>query len=94
MTIFDILKDVLTTKKGNLHESPDFSKVYSNYMLARYLSMRSELIQYGQWLNQYGTVMSSENCYKFLVKMVPKSKVPYIQYLKSKKEVKEKEAEE
>jgi len=88
MTIFDIIKDVLKEKTGNLIYKEDFGKVFNVYMLARYFSMRVELIPYAQWLNQYGHLMTKENAYKFLVQTVPKTNNCFIKYLKSKNKLK------
>ena len=88
MTLFDILKDIIYAKKGDLNESPLFNKAYSNYMIVRYLSMRNEYVKYAQFANKYGSVMNNGEIYKLLVRVVPKSNSPYIKYIKGKKEEK------
>ena len=41
MTIFDILNDILFTKKGNLLQNVDDEAAFNNYMINRWVSMYS-----------------------------------------------------
>ena len=94
MTIFDILKDIITDKTGKLSLEPEFEREFNVYMICRYLSMRSSYIIYGEWINQYGTYLTKENQYRFLVKHVPYSKNSFIAYMKKKKAKKKKDEDE
>lgn len=94
MTMFDILKDIITDKTGLLVNEPDFDKEFNSFMLARYLSMKTNYIIYGEWINQYGTFLTKENQYKFLIKNVPYSKNSFIQYMKKKTKRKKKDKDE
>jgi hypothetical protein len=89
MTIFEILKDVITEKSGNLVNLPDFEKDFNPYMVARWLSMRKDLMDYAKWINKYNGKVSNENIYKFLLDNIPQSKNSFIKYIKKKKEPKD-----
>lgn len=86
MSIFDIIKDIIKDKKGNLYLDIDFEKEFNVYLLARFLSMRKELIPYANYLNIYGTILNKESLYKYLIQSIPKTNNYFIKYLKKKKE--------
>ena len=90
MTLFDILKDVIKEKKGDLHLDPEFDSAFNVFMLARFLSMRKDLIATAQWMNQYGCKMSKENAYRYLLANIPRSSNYFIKYIKKLKKNKEK----
>ena len=85
MNLFDCLKDIITTKTGTLHTQEDFKKVWSNYMVMRYLSMDSRFRHIAVEMNKFSETLSSEQMYMFLVKMVPYSKSNFIKYIKPAK---------
>ena len=89
MTIFDVLKDVIKDKSGVLVESSEFESGFNTYMIARYLSMRTSLMPYAQWLNQFGGVLPKSSQYKFLIDNVPQSNNCFIKYLKKPKKEKD-----
>lgn len=83
---FKVLGDILTKQSGGtLHEEPGFKSSMSSYMLARYLSMRDDLLIYARIINQYQMTLTDEQIYKWAYKNVPKQKTPYIKYLKKAK---------
>jgi len=85
MNLFDILRDVLKDKTGVLHEDPSFDEAFNVFMIARYLSMRRELMPYASWINVNGRNMSKENIYRFLTKSLPKTNNCYIKYIRKVK---------
>ena len=85
MTIFDILRDVLKDKTGALEDEPSFEKSFNMYMIARYLSMRGDLMPYARFLNVHGRNLTARNAYRFLLESVPRTKNCFIQYIKKPK---------
>ncbi len=84
MTLFDILKDVITVKSGKLTEESDFTKVFNKYMVVRWLSMDNRFVYLAEQLNMqvYHKVLSDEDFYRLLVKIVPKYRSHFIKYIK------------
>lgn len=85
MTLFDCLKDIITTKTGTLHTQDGFKKAWSNYMIIRYLSMNSRYRNIAVEMNKFSATLTAEQMYRFLVKMVPYSKKSFIKYIKPAK---------
>lgn len=86
MNMFDILADIIKHKKGNLHEEEDFAKNCNIYMIIRYLSMDKRFSDAAYVANQlHGPLMSQENMYKLLVKIVPRSNNHFIKYISKDK---------
>lgn len=84
MTIFDYIKDITTYKKGNLS-----LEGYIPYLINRWLGFVSPQIcgAINESVNSLGSI-EKEQHYKLLLKLYPKSKVPFIQYVKKVKEEK------
>jgi hypothetical protein len=92
LTIFNILNDIIRDKTGELVNNPEFDKEFNTFMLARYLSMRRDLEPFANYLNMYGSVLSKENLYHYLLKNIPKNDQVFIKYIsktKKKKEIEE-----
>jgi len=89
LNIFDILKDVICNKTGSLSEEPEFSKAFQPFILARYFSMRSDLMKFALFLNSYSTSLSNEQMYKFLLNNIPQSKNYFIKYISKPKKKKD-----
>jgi hypothetical protein len=87
VTIFDYIKDITTYKKGNLP-----LEGYIPFLINRWLSFVSPQIcgAINESVNNLGNI-DKEQHYKLLLKLYPKSKVPFIQYIKKVKEEKTKE---
>ena len=87
MTIFDYIKDITTYKKGNLP-----LESYIPYLINRWLGFVSPQIcgAINESVNSLGNI-EKEYHYKLLLKLYPKSKVPFIQYVKKIKEEKTEE---
>jgi hypothetical protein len=81
MTIFDCLKEIITTKRGDLCDHPDFNKTWSTFMVCRYLSMDSRFFDISQTANRMQGSLSNEQVYTFLVKHIPKQRSSYIKYI-------------
>lgn len=91
MNTFDILKDIITTKSGKLIEDPDFKKSFNNFMICRYLSMDRRFADQIAQINKLQLLLSSEEMYKYLVKVLPYQKSSFIKYISKPKKSKEKE---
>ena len=88
MSIFDCLKDIIVTKSGTLHERMEFTKVWSNFMILRYLSMDNKYRHYATVLNKYSSTYTPVEMYKILTKVLPKQNSCYISYIKKSKKTK------
>lgn len=93
MTFFDIMKDILT--KGNSKEyyleHPEFEKMFSPFMLARYLSMRADLLPWARIVNHLnGAKTSARNVFIFAWDSIPKQRNGYIAYIKKYKKANKK----
>ena len=87
MTIFDCLKDIIVTKKGDLCDHPDFSRTWSNYMIARYLSMDPKFLKYAEVVNRMQLHHTSETVYRYCLRAIPRQRSSWIKYIaKPKKE--------
>jgi hypothetical protein len=84
VTIFDYIKDITTYKKGNLPLNE-----YIPYLINRWLSFVAPSIcsAVNESVNSLGNIDKDQH-YKLLLKLYPKSKVPFIQYVKKIKEEK------
>lgn len=91
MKIFDILKDVIQHKSGKLLDDPEFESAFNPFMIARFLSMRKDLVPYASWLNSNNKNLTKENMYRYLLMSIPRSNNSYIRYIKKVKQKKEEE---
>lgn len=88
MTFFDILKAILTKNKSmnSVLDDPEFDRMFSSFMLTRYLSMRPDLIGYARIINHMqSTSLSKQAIFKFAYDSIPKQKSGYISYMKKAK---------
>ena len=85
--LFEYIKDITTYKKGNLPLDD-----YILFLINRWLSFINPQIctAVNESVNALGNI-SKEQHYKLLLKLYPKSKVPFIKYVKKVKEEKTKE---
>jgi|APSaa5957512493_1039668.scaffolds.fasta_scaffold225065_2 hypothetical protein len=88
MTIFDILNDILFTKKGKLLQNVDDEAAFNNYMINRWISMYSPNLAIvinstTNWL--YSVFETKQDYYKFINKVIPKVQRKHIAYIKKKK---------
>lgn len=93
MTFFDIIKGILikSNPKEYYLEHPDFDKVFSPFMLARYLSMRVDLMPWGRIVNHLnGSKVSARNVFIFAWDSIPKQNNGYVAYIKKDKKKKKK----
>lgn len=87
--LFEYIKDITTYKKGSLPLED-----YIPFLINRWLSFIAPQIcsAVNESVNSLGNI-SKEQHYKLLLKLYPKSKVPFISYVKKVKEEKTKEDE-
>lgn len=89
-SFFDCLADILLKiSGGTLYEDKNFNKYFSVYVLCRYISMRSDLIQYAEILNQLQTIITSQQLYKLAYNIIPIQKSSFIKYIKKNKQDKD-----
>lgn len=85
-SFFDCLSDILLKySNGELINAPDFKKHFSPYMLCRYLSMKTSLIKYAEYLNMLQTRLTAEQIFLLAYKLIPKQSSGFIKYLKKEK---------
>ncbi len=88
-SFFDCLADILLKMSNNtLHTFPDFKKHFSKVMICRYLSMKSDLLCYAEYLNKVQMVLSNEEFYHLAYAIIPKQNSAFIKYIKKKKKEK------
>jgi hypothetical protein len=85
--LFEFVKDITTYKNGNLP-----LESYNVFLINRWLSFVNPQIcsAINESTNALGNI-DKEQHYKLLLKLYPKSKVPFIKYIKKVKEEKTKE---
>lgn len=85
MEIFDFLNNILFHKKENINLNCESYKKYNSYIMNRWISMHSpeNAITINRTLNKNGFLCKDPDYqYKFLLKMIPKSKYKKIEYIK------------
>jgi len=94
-TIFDFLNDILFSKKKTAFQSVDDAKLFSPFLVNRWISMYSpECAIVINKLAKYISVFENkQDLYNFLVTMVPKVSKRNINYIKKIKEDKNKKEE-
>lgn len=94
--MYELVADILLKVSGNLDKAQDFEKLFSPYLLCRYLSMKTELIEYAKVLSAINSnsKLDKSKFYKLAYALVPKQRSSFIKYIKKKeKKAKEKESE-
>lgn len=91
MNIFDVLKDIIETKNGDMLDNFDNLQEFQPYIVCRWLSMYGE--DYAQLLDStvnevYPGIESKEMWYKLLMAVVPQGKYRFTQYIKKPKQQK------
>lgn len=88
MTFFDFLKVLLlkTGTKEQWMEHQDFDKIFSPFMLARYLSMKPQLLQWARAVNHLNaSSLDKRSIFAFAWDNIPKQTNGYIPYIKKEK---------
>jgi hypothetical protein len=95
MTIFDIIGDILFTKKGNCLQTVDQESEFQPYIVNRWLSMHSPLVaKHSNILNKYlGVFDNKKDLYNLFLAVFPKVSFKKINYIKKVKEKKEEQDE-
>jgi hypothetical protein len=91
MTIFDIIGDILFTKKRNTLTSVDQESEFQPYIVNRWLSMHSPSVaKHSNIINKYLSVFDNKrDLYTLFIAVFPKSpfkKISYIKKIKANKE--------
>lgn len=84
--MFELVIDICMKYSGKLYLSENFEKLFSPYILCRYVSMKQSLISYANILNEiYSTTkLSKKQFYIFAYNLIPKQNNSYIKYIKKK----------
>ena len=88
MTIFDILNDVLFTKKGNTLQNVDDESAFNMFMINRWVSMYSPnlAVVINNTTNRLHSVFDTkQDYYKYISKVLPKVNRKHIAYIKKVK---------
>ena len=75
LNIFEILNDIIVTKKGNLLDNVEDEDQFLPYIVCRWLSMYSP--EYAQIINEttnkhYNVFDTKREWYDYLIKILPK----------------------
>lgn len=86
--MFNVIEDILHNKKGDCIDNVDEEHNINQYMINRWISMYSPNLAIiinntTNWL--YPVFETKSDYYKFLLKIIPKSKKKYIKYIKKVK---------
>lgn len=84
--MFELVIDICMKYSGELYKSENFEKLFSPYILCRYISMRHNLIDYANILNIVNSTskLSKKQFYIFAYKLIPKQSNSFIKYIKKK----------
>jgi hypothetical protein len=84
--MFELVIDICMKYSGQLYLSENFEKLFSPYILCRYISMRHSLIGYANILNQVNSTskLSKKQFYIFAYNLIPKQTNSFIKYIKKK----------
>jgi hypothetical protein len=88
LNIFEILNDIIVTKKGNLLDNVEDEDQFIPYIVCRWLSMYSP--EYAQIINEttnkhYNVFDTKKEWYEYLIKILPKGSPGRIHYIKKEK---------
>ena len=88
LNIFEILNDIIVTKKGNLLDNVEDEDQFLPYIVCRWLSMYSP--EYAQIINDttnkhYNVFDTKREWYDYLIKILPKGSPGRIHYIKKEK---------
>lgn len=88
INIFQILNDIIVTKKGNLLDNVEDEDQFVPYIVCRWLSMYSP--EYAQIINEttnkhYNVFDTKKEWYEYLIKILPKGSPGRIHYIKKEK---------
>lgn len=88
INIFEILNDIIVTKKGNLLDNVEDEDQFIPFIVCRWLSMYSP--EYAQIINEttnkhYNVFDTKKEWYDYLIKVLPKGSPGRIHYIKKEK---------
>ena len=92
INFYNILKDILLKQSGGtLYKESNFKSECRPFMLARYFSMKEELISYANKLNEMNkvNVLNEKQIYLWCYYHVPKQSTGYIKYISKPKKKKD-----
>jgi hypothetical protein len=84
--MYELVIDICMKYSGKLYLADNFDKIFSPYILCRYISMRTNLIEYANILNiiQSTSKLSKKQFYLLAYNLIPKQTNSFIKYIKKK----------
>jgi hypothetical protein len=84
--MYEVVIDICMKYSGRLYQADNFEKVFSPYILCRYISMRTNLIEYANILNMINSTakLSKKQFYVLAYNLIPKQTNSFIKYIKKK----------
>ena len=94
--MWEVMLDILLKVSGTLYKNPEFQKIFSPFLLCRFLSMRPDLFRYAELLNTINSnsKLTNEQFYKLAYELIPKQRNGFIKYIKKIKKQKEEKINE
>jgi hypothetical protein len=88
INIFELLNDIIVTKKGNLLDNVEDEDQFIPFIICRWLSMYSP--EYAQIINEttnkhYNVFDTKKEWYDYLIRVLPKGTPGRIHYIKKEK---------
>lgn len=90
--MYEIVTDIcMKYSDGKLCDFENFDKVFSKFLLCRYLSMRKSFIEYSNYLNILNSkdILDNKQFYKLAYNLIPKQSNAFIKYIKKAAKSKE-----
>ena len=84
--MYEIVIDICMKYSGRLYEADNFEKIFSPFILCRYISMKYQLKDYANILNHINSTakLSKKQFYIFAYNLIPKQTNSFIKYIKKK----------
>jgi hypothetical protein len=92
LAMYEIVINILAKYSDSLYTAENFNSIFSPYILCRYLSMKTNLLPYAEYLSTvYSTSkLSNIDFYKLSYNLIPKQPNSFIKYIKKKELKKDK----
>lgn len=84
LAMYEIVINVLAKYSDDLFLADNFNTIFSPFIMCRYLSMKSDLLPYAEYLSTvYSTSkLSNVEFYKLCYQLIPKQNNHFIKYIK------------
>ena len=84
IAMYEIVINILLKYSDTLYLADNFNSLFTPYILCRYLSMKTSLMPYAEYLNTINSTskLSNVEFYKLAYALIPKQKNSFIKYIK------------